>query len=161
MPKATLINLHRILSNISIEIFLKCFENYPKPETEEAFTGTKPHAWNQGVMVTGRAQAWKNTKMIPLFKTFAGGPLCSGIVNGTAPHPVRLSEMCDQLGQVMGRPSWLPLPVFVLRAVFCKGATIVLEGQKLLPVKAKEHGFHFKYPFVKDALRDIISSGST
>ncbi|PKU64466.1 hypothetical protein MA16_Dca008389 [Dendrobium catenatum] len=69
--------------------------------------------------------------------------------------------MCDQLGQVMGRSSWLPFPDFVLRAVFCKGATIVLEGQKLLPVKAKEHGFHFKYPFVKDAFRDIISSGST
>ncbi|XP_020703592.1 epimerase family protein SDR39U1 homolog, chloroplastic isoform X1 [Dendrobium catenatum] len=127
-------------------------------------------------------------KMIPLFKTFAGGPLGSGkqwfswihlddlvnliyealrnpsykgIVNGTAPHPVRLSEMCDQLGQVMGRPSWLPVPDFVLKAVLGEGATIVLEGQKVLPVKAKKLGFTFKYPFVKDALRDIISSGST
>ncbi|KAI0503914.1 hypothetical protein KFK09_014860 [Dendrobium nobile] len=43
----------------------------------------------------------------------------------------------------------------------CSEQYFVLEYQMLLPVKAKEHGFHFKYPFVKDAFRDIISSGST
>ncbi|PKA66328.1 hypothetical protein AXF42_Ash007025 [Apostasia shenzhenica] len=151
-------------------------------------------------------------KMIPLFSMFAGGPLGSGkqwfswihlddlvnliyealrnpsykgIINATAPNPVRLSEMCDQLGRVMGRPSWLPVPDFMLRAVLGDGAAIVedekigflvplnrrcrqnnlelvllqvLEGQKVLPVRAKELGFKFKYPFVKDALREIISS---
>ncbi|KAK8950818.1 hypothetical protein KSP39_PZI004449 [Platanthera zijinensis] len=126
-------------------------------------------------------------KMIPLFMMFAGGPLGSGkqwfswihvddlvnliyealrnpsykgVINGTAPHPVRLSEMCDQLGQAMGRPSWLPVPDFAVKAILGEGATIVLEGKKVLPVKAKELGFTYKYPFVKDALRDIVSSGS-
>ncbi|KAJ0964251.1 hypothetical protein J5N97_029373 [Dioscorea zingiberensis] len=123
-------------------------------------------------------------KMIPLFKLFAGGPLGTGnqwfswihlddlvnlicealtnpsykgIINGTAPNPVRLSEMCEQLGNVMGRPSWLPVPDFALKAVLGEGATIVLEGQKVIPAKAKELGFSFKYPFVRDALKAIIS----
>lgn len=126
-------------------------------------------------------------KMIPLFMMFAGGPLGNGrqwfswihlddlvnliyeaimkpsyrgVINGTAPNPVRLSEMCEQLGQVMGRPSWLPVPDFALKAVLGEGATIVLEGQKVLPLKAKELGFSFKYPYIRDALKAIISSGS-
>lgn len=49
----------------------------------------------------------------------------SGIINGTAPNPVRFSEMCDQLGQVLGRPSWLPVPGFALKALLGEGASIV------------------------------------
>lgn len=122
-------------------------------------------------------------KMIPLFMMFAGGPLGTGrqwfswihlddvvnliyeavrnpsykgVINGTAPNPVRLSEMCEQLGQVVGRPSWLPVPEFALKAVLGQGASVVLEGQKVLPLKAKELGFSYKYPYVKDALEAIM-----
>lgn len=49
----------------------------------------------------------------------------TGVINGTAPNPVRLAEMCEQLGQVMGRPSWLPVPDFALKAVLGEGASIV------------------------------------
>ncbi|CAA0816781.1 Epimerase family protein SDR39U1 homolog-chloroplastic [Striga hermonthica] len=124
-------------------------------------------------------------KMIPLFMMFAGGPLGSGkqwfswihvddlvslisealrnpsykgVINGTAPNPVRLSEMCDHLGSVLGRPSWLPVPDIALKAVLGEGACVVLDGQKVLPTKAKKLGFSFKYPYVKDALRSIVPS---
>ncbi|GMH18160.1 hypothetical protein Nepgr_020001 [Nepenthes gracilis] len=123
-------------------------------------------------------------KMIPLFMMFAGGPLGSGsqwfswihlddivdlmyealsnpsykgVINGTAPNPIRLAEMCDHLGNVLGRPSWLPVPGFALKAVLGEGACVVLEGQKVLPARAKELGFSFKYPYVKDALKAILS----
>ncbi|XP_038974751.1 epimerase family protein SDR39U1 homolog, chloroplastic isoform X2 [Phoenix dactylifera] len=122
-------------------------------------------------------------KMIPLFVMFAGGPLGTGkqwfswihlddlvnlicesltnpsyrgVINGTAPNPVRMSEMCDQLGQVIGRPSWLPVPDFAIKAVLGEGASVVLEGQRVLPAKAKELGFSYKYPYVKDALEAIV-----
>ncbi|XP_059647583.1 epimerase family protein SDR39U1 homolog, chloroplastic [Cornus florida] len=123
-------------------------------------------------------------KMVPLFMMFAGGPLGSGqqwfswihlddivnlmyealsnpsykgVINGTAPNPVRLGEMCNHLGSVMGRPSWLPVPDFALKAVLGEGASVVLDGQKVLPARAKELGFRFKYPHVKDALKAILS----
>jgi NAD dependent epimerase/dehydratase family enzyme len=48
-----------------------------------------------------------------------------GVINGTAPNPVRLSELCEQLGNVLGRPSWLPVPDFALKAVLGEGATVV------------------------------------
>ncbi|XWS67816.1 hypothetical protein CRYUN_Cryun04dG0037700 [Craigia yunnanensis] len=123
-------------------------------------------------------------KMIPLFMMFAGGPLGSGkqwfswihledivnliyealsnpsyrgVINGTAPNPIRLSEMCDQLGNVMDRPSWLPVPDFALKAALGEGASVVREGQRVVPAKAKELGFPFKYRYVKDALKSILS----
>lgn len=49
----------------------------------------------------------------------------SGVINGTAPNPVRLAEMCNHLGRVMGRPSWLPVPDFALKAVLGEGASVV------------------------------------
>ena len=49
----------------------------------------------------------------------------SGVINGTAPNPIRLAEMCKQLGDVLGRPSWLPVPDFALKAVLGEGATVV------------------------------------
>ncbi|GFY94961.1 NAD(P)-binding Rossmann-fold superfamily protein [Actinidia rufa] len=87
-----------------------------------------------------------------------GGAL--GVINGTAPNPVRLGEMCEQLGSVLGRPSWLPVPDLALKAVLGEGANVVLEGQKVLPARAKELGFTFRYPYVKDALRAIMSQSS-
>lgn len=87
-------------------------------------------------------------------------PSYKGVINGTAPNPVRLGEMCDQLGSVLGRPSWLPVPDFALKAVLGEGATVVLDGQKAVPARAKELGFPFRYPYVKDALRAIMSQES-
>lgn len=52
-------------------------------------------------------------------------PSFSGVINGTAPNPVRLAEMCEQLGKVLGRPSWLPVPDFALKAVLGEGASVV------------------------------------
>ncbi|XP_035814632.1 epimerase family protein SDR39U1 homolog, chloroplastic isoform X8 [Zea mays] len=121
-------------------------------------------------------------KMIPLFMMFAGGPLGTGrqwfswihlddlvnliyesltnptykgVINGTAPNPVRLSELCERLGRIVGRPSWLPVPGFALKAVLGEGASVVLEGQKVVPAKAKDLGFSYRYPYVEDALKAI------
>lgn len=48
-----------------------------------------------------------------------------GVINGTAPNPVRMAEMCDRLGAILGRPSWLPVPEFALKAILGEGATVV------------------------------------
>lgn len=123
-------------------------------------------------------------KMLLPFKVFAGGPIgtgrqwfswihqddlvvlimqaltqdsMEGVYNATAPNPVTMSELCRQMGQVLGRPSWLPVPAFVLEAMLGEGATLVLEGQKVLPKRTLESGFKFVYATVDEALKQVLA----
>lgn len=122
-------------------------------------------------------------RMLPVFQLFAGGPLGSGrqwfswihrddlvsmmveavknpayagVINGTAPAPVRMSEMCSALGDVLGRPSWLPVPDFALQTLLGEGAQVVLDGQKVLPTRTQALGFKYKYASIRDALRNLV-----
>lgn len=123
-------------------------------------------------------------KMINPFKMFAGGPIGSGsqwfswihrddlvnliieatqrqdmagAYNATAPNPVRMKDFCQTLGEVMNRPSWLPVPDFVLELLLGDGAIVVLEGQQVLPKKTQSIGFKYQYPNLKPALQDIVN----
>jgi len=123
-------------------------------------------------------------KMLPVFQLFAGGPLGSGrqwfswihrddlvrlmtdalkdkkfkgVYNGTAPNPVRMGEMCAELGNILGRPSWLPVPGFALQTLLGEGAMVVLEGQKVLPGRATEAQFQFQYSDIRSALRSLVA----
>lgn len=121
-------------------------------------------------------------KMLAPFKMFAGGPIGSGkqwfswihredlvsliiraltsgmegVYNATAPTPVKMAELTNTLGQVMNRPSWLPVPGFALEAMLGDGAIVVLEGQQVLPKRTLESGFEYAYPTVKQALEAIL-----
>ncbi|BBD69267.1 hypothetical protein NIES4072_34050 [Nostoc commune NIES-4072] len=123
-------------------------------------------------------------KMITPFKLFAGGPIGSGrqwfswihvddlvslilealtkpeiegVYNGTAPNPVRMIDLSQTLGEVMNRPSWLPVPGFAIEALLGDGAMVVLEGQQVIPKRTLETGFEYKYPNLQSALRQILN----
>ncbi|MEG3920161.1 TIGR01777 family oxidoreductase [Microcoleus sp. T3_A4] len=123
-------------------------------------------------------------KMLPPFKLFAGGPIgtgkqwfswvhredvvdlilyalqnpqVEGVLNATAPNPVRMNELCQTLGEVLQRPSWLPVPGFALEMLLGDGAKLVLEGQKVLPKQTLASGFQYQYPTLKLALEEILS----
>ena len=122
-------------------------------------------------------------KMITPFKLFAGGPIGSGqqwfswihlddlvslivqaltnpamegVYNATAPQPVRMNDLSQTMGQVMNRPSWLPVPAFAIEALLGDGAKVVLEGQEVRPKRAVEVGFQYKYPNLRSALTQIL-----
>jgi uncharacterized protein (TIGR01777 family) len=122
-------------------------------------------------------------KMITPFKLFAGGPIGSGqqwfswihlddlvnlivqaltnpeiegVYNATAPNPVRMTDVSQTMGQVMNRPSWLPVPAFALEALLGDGATVVLEGQEVLPKRTMAAGFEYQYPNLRSALTQIL-----
>jgi uncharacterized protein (TIGR01777 family) len=124
-------------------------------------------------------------KMLTPFRMFAGGPIGSGrqwfswihredvvnlilkaltdptmagIYNATAPTPVRMAEFCKVLGKVLNRPSWLPVPDFVLETILGDGAQVVLEGQQVIPTRTMDTGFQYQYTEVKAALLDIVNA---
>lgn len=123
-------------------------------------------------------------KMIPPFQLFAGGPIghgrqwfswidrddlinliifalnqtnMEGTFNATAPNPVRMDELCQTLGTVLNRPSWLPVPDFAIELLLGEAAQVVLEGQQVLPQATQSIGFEFQYPQLKSSLTKAIS----
>jgi NAD dependent epimerase/dehydratase family enzyme len=66
-----------------------------------------------------------------------------------------MAELCSELGATMGRPSWLPVPEFALTTLLGDGASVVLDGQRVLPSRATAQGFAFKHASVGAALRDL------
>jgi uncharacterized protein len=94
--------------------------------------------------------------LVNLFIKALSDPTMQGIYNGTAPHPVRMGELCDTLGKVMNRPSWLPVPDLVIEALLGDGAAVVLQGQKVLPERTQATGFSYQYPKVEAALKEIV-----
>ena len=81
-----------------------------------------------------------------------GGPL-----NGSAPVPLPMREVCAALGRVLGSPSWLPAPGFALRIALGEVADVVLQGQRVLPKAAQDAGFEFRFSDVEDAFADLYS----
>lgn len=79
-----------------------------------------------------------------------------GPINATAPQPVRMKEFCAVLGNVIGRPSWLRVPGFVLKIVLGEMADMLLNGQRVIPKKILDAGFEFQFPILKEAIKDII-----
>ena len=82
-------------------------------------------------------------------------PAVSGPLNVTAPEPVTNREFAKTLGRVLHRPAIMPAPSSALRAVLGEMASMIVEGQRVLPAKAGELNFRFRYPRLEPALRAI------
>ncbi|OXM87849.1 TIGR01777 family protein [Paenibacillus rigui] len=77
-------------------------------------------------------------------------------INATAPHPVTNDEFGRTLAAAMHTGHRFPVPAFVMKLLLGEMATLVLEGQKVLPYLATEYEFHYKYPTIELALDDLV-----
>jgi len=123
-------------------------------------------------------------KMLPIFRAGLGGPigdgkqwmswihrtdLCnlinesiknsawSGVVNGVAPKPVRMSEFSNSLGKSLGRPSLLAVPAPILKLILGDGARVVLEGQNVQPQRLNKLKFQFSFSTINEAFNAILT----
>ena len=122
-------------------------------------------------------------KMIPAFKSFAGGPIgtgdqwfpwihlddlisavmfilenqdIKGPVNFCAPNPVRNRDFAKALGKILGRPSFMRAPSFMIRTLMGEMGTMVMSSQRAVPDKLLENGFEFQYPDIEKALNNLL-----
>jgi uncharacterized protein (TIGR01777 family) len=124
-------------------------------------------------------------KMLPLFRLGAGGrlgsgeqpmpwialadavgaarfaarhPDVSGPVNAVAPEAITNEQFTEALGNVLSRPTVLPVPAFALKAVV--GAELaqqaLLTGANVRPRKLEVAGYRFEYPRIDDALEAML-----
>jgi uncharacterized protein (TIGR01777 family) len=79
-----------------------------------------------------------------------------GPLNLVAPQPVRASELARALGRTLGRPSWLPVPGFAVRAAAGELSEYLLNGRRVMPAALLARGFHFAYPTLDGALAEAL-----
>jgi uncharacterized protein (TIGR01777 family) len=83
-------------------------------------------------------------------------PELTGPVNFTSPEPVRNQELTLALGRVLGRPTFMTVPAFMVRLTLGEFGDVLLSGQKVLPQRLREAGFQFRFPDLDQALRDLL-----
>jgi hypothetical protein len=84
-------------------------------------------------------------------------PELEGPINVTSPEPLPNVEFAHTLAAVLGRPSVMHVPGFVLKATLGEMAMMVLEGQRVLPRRLTEAGFTFQFPQLEEALRHLLA----
>jgi len=122
--------------------------------------------------------------MLPIFKAGLGGPLgrgdqwwpwihiddvvelvlhavsnpaLSGAVNATSPQPVRQKEFARNLAKLIKRPALLPTPSFVLRVALGEFGAELLCSRRVIPKKALDTGYEFRFSELGPAIRDILA----
>jgi uncharacterized protein (TIGR01777 family) len=117
------------------------------------------------------------------FKLFAGGPIgrgafwqpwihladevglvlfaldtaaAEGPLNACAPEPVRNHALAHALGAALGRPARLPAPALAVRLIAGELADAVLASQRVVPAKALELGYRFRFSALEGALKDLL-----
>lgn len=80
-----------------------------------------------------------------------------GPVNLAAPTPVRNQAFTETLGDILHRPTVIPVPAFALRAVFGEMAdALLLASQRVEPATLTASGYRFQYPELEGALRHLL-----
>ena len=124
-------------------------------------------------------------KLLPLFKLGLGGRMGSGhqywswisiedevrairhLIDGTAAGPVNLTapepatnqELTETLGQVLHRPTFLPVPGFGPKLLLGREATeaFLYASQRVQPTVLEQDGFAFTHRDLTSALRSVLS----
>lgn len=81
----------------------------------------------------------------------------TGTFNATAPHPVSNAVFTKALGGVLHRPTFLPLPEFVLHLIFGEGATVLTGSKEVYPRAIEASGFEFQYKTIEDSLEHLLN----
>ncbi|PNK60744.1 epimerase [Psychrobacter sp. FDAARGOS_221] len=81
----------------------------------------------------------------------------SVIYNLTAPDPVRNAVFTQIVGDWLHRPTLMTLPASVLKLMFGEMATLLIDGQKVLPNQLLNTGFKFEHIALKKALVEQYS----
>jgi uncharacterized protein (TIGR01777 family) len=68
---------------------------------------------------------------------------------------VRNADFARALGTALGRPSWLPVPGFALRAALGELADHALHGRRVVPARLRALGFTWIHPTLAEALARI------
>jgi hypothetical protein len=117
-----------------------------------------------GVMpVLGSGQqmvSWIHVEdLAQLFVTAALNERFQGVCNAAAPHPVTHRKLMKTIAAAKGGLRIpVPVPAWALRVIMGEASAEVLKSCTLSCKKVLELGFQFRFPDLKDAIQDIVTS---
>jgi uncharacterized protein (TIGR01777 family) len=79
-----------------------------------------------------------------------------GPVNAVGPGLVSQREFQSALCAVLGRPLWLRVPAWPVRTALGEMSQLLVDGQFVEPIRAREAGFVFAYPELRGALTSLL-----
>ncbi len=80
-----------------------------------------------------------------------------GPVNVVAPRPVTNRVFTRTLGQVLKRPTLLPMPAAAARLAFGEMAdALLLSSTRVTPAKLQDTGYVFRHSVLEDGLRHVL-----
>ncbi len=95
--------------------------------------------------------------LVRAFEFIAKKKNINGPVNITSPHIITNLEFTKTLGELLSKPTLLPVPTIFLKVLFKDLADIMTKGSKIFPEVLIKKGFVFKFPNLKEALKEILN----
>lgn len=158
-------------------------------EWEASTSGVEKQGVRRVIIRSGIVLSTKGgtmARLLPFFRMFVGGPLgsgkqyyswihigdevdairfliekedASGVFNLTAPKPVTNKEFVKALGRALNRPALVPVPSIALKLLLGEMATLAVDGQRVVPQRLQEMGYHFRFSEPEAAFRHLLYSG--
>lgn len=90
--------------------------------------------------------------VVGMITTAIDDPGWSGPFNVTAPDPVTNHQLSRALARALDRPCALRAPAFAMKLALGEASTVLLDGQRVAPRAALDHGYTFLFPTLEEAL---------
>jgi NAD dependent epimerase/dehydratase family enzyme len=68
-----------------------------------------------------------------------------------------MRDFCMRLGRALHKPSWFPVPEFVLKLAGGELGSLMTTGQRVVPRKALHEGYVFQHATLESALQALFS----
>lgn len=81
---------------------------------------------------------------------------CTEAFNMCAPEPVSNAEFTSTLANALNRVAIFTVPKFALKLALGEASQLLLDSQRVVPQRLQEAGYEFKYPQLREALKDIV-----
>jgi uncharacterized protein (TIGR01777 family) len=94
--------------------------------------------------------------IVGIFKHAILAASLAGPANGTAPQPVTNAEFTRELGRVLHRPAFLPVPQVALRILMGEMSEVLFVSQRVVPKAALASGYKFQFSSLGPALDDLL-----
>lgn len=108
----------------------------------------------------GDGQQWVSwihiDDLVRLFEFALDTPACKGALNAVSPAAATHAQMQRLLAKVLHRPLWLRIPAVVIRAMSGEMSQLLVDGQRVAPMRALRLGFTFKHPNLGAALEQLL-----